>query len=101
MIKTELYRWVVMGGISFTGEASVMKNTIANTSKEMSAYSDFPPPEDFPNFMPHRKMLEYFRSYAKHFDLIKHIRFDTTVMNIERSATFETDGAWKITYRTK
>lgn len=29
----------------------VMKTTVVNTSKEMMAYSDFPPPIEWPNFM--------------------------------------------------
>lgn len=31
--------------------ASVAKSTTANTSKETSSFSDFPPPSDFPNYM--------------------------------------------------
>ena len=36
---------------------SVAKNTISNTSKEFSAFSDFPPPSDFPNYMHHLKYV--------------------------------------------
>lgn len=36
------------------GLATVMGGTYMNTSKEMSAYSDFPPPDDYPNYMPHK-----------------------------------------------
>lgn len=39
------------------GLPSVAKNTIINTSKEISAFSDFPPPENFPNYMPHSLMV--------------------------------------------
>lgn len=56
------------------GVASVMKTTVINTSKEMSAFSDFPPPKEFPNFMHHSMMHRYFMSYAEHFDLLRHIR---------------------------
>lgn len=34
-----------------------MATTVVNTSKEMMAYSDFPPPEDWPNFMHHSKVI--------------------------------------------
>lgn len=43
---------------------SVMYSTIINTSKEMMAFSDLPPPREFPNFMPHSTVLQYFRLYA-------------------------------------
>ncbi len=42
------------------GIASVMKSTIINTSKEMTAFSDFPPPREFPNFMHNTKMVNKF-----------------------------------------
>jgi len=42
------------------GIASVMKSTIINTSKEMTAFSDFPPPPEFPNFMHNTKMVNKF-----------------------------------------
>ena len=54
-------------------EASVMRTTILNTSKELSALSDFPPPAELPNFMRHNLYMDYIRSYVKHFNLDKHI----------------------------
>lgn len=56
------------------GSASVMRNTVMNSSKETSAFSDFPPPKEFPAFLHHTEMYEYLSMYAKNFDLIKHIR---------------------------
>ncbi|XP_074953153.1 dimethylaniline monooxygenase [N-oxide-forming] 4 isoform X2 [Phalacrocorax aristotelis] len=53
----------------------VYRSVITNTSKEMSCFSDFPCPEDFPSFLPHSLLLEYFRMYAQHFNLLQHIRF--------------------------
>ena len=32
-------------------------------------------PEDFPNFLHNSKVLEYFRMFAKKFDLLKYIQF--------------------------
>lgn len=39
------------------GVASVARSTIINTSKEFSAFSDFPPPAHFPNFMHNSYMV--------------------------------------------
>ncbi|KAK6057290.1 Flavin-binding monooxygenase-like protein, partial [Cooperia oncophora] len=61
---------------------TVMASTVVNTSKEMMAYSDFPPPEDFPNFMHHSMVNKYLHMYADHFDLKRHIRFNTAVKHI-------------------
>jgi dimethylaniline monooxygenase (N-oxide forming) len=80
------------------GEASVMKTTIINTSKEMMAFSDFPPPADLPNFMHHSNVLNYFRSYAEKFGVIGCIRFKTEVSLIKRSARYDETGEWDVTF---
>jgi len=50
-----------------------------NTSTRSMAYSDFPFPEDHSPYGTAPQMLAYFESYAKHFDLLKHIRFGERV----------------------
>ncbi|KAG8132962.1 hypothetical protein E2320_010797, partial [Naja naja] len=55
--------------------ASIYKSVIINTSKEIMCFSDFPIPDDFPNYMHNSKIMDYFRMYAKHFDLLKYIHF--------------------------
>uniref|UniRef100_A0A183BS14 Flavin-containing monooxygenase n=1 Tax=Globodera pallida TaxID=36090 RepID=A0A183BS14_GLOPA len=81
------------------GEGTVMKSTVINSSKEMSAYSDFPPPREAANYMHNREMLNYLRSYAANFDLIRHIQFNTEVLNVQRVEDFEKNGKWTVTYR--
>ncbi|CAI5448655.1 unnamed protein product [Caenorhabditis angaria] len=83
-----------------TNESSVMKTTVINTSKEMTAYSDFPPQPHLANFMHNLEMLNYLKAYAEHHGLIKHIRFNHKVLNVERSSSYAADGTWKITYQT-
>lgn len=39
------------------GLASVTKSTIINSSKELSAFSDFPPPKEFATYMHNTKMV--------------------------------------------
>ena len=62
------------------GHASVMKSTVINTSKEMMCYSDFPAPAEYPNYMHNKRVVQYMRLYAEHFNLLPHIRFDTEVI---------------------
>ncbi|CAG9537885.1 unnamed protein product [Cercopithifilaria johnstoni] len=71
-----------------TEGGTVMKSTVMNTSKEMSAYSDFPPPANFYNFMHHSKVLEYLKNYAKANDLYQYIRFNTAVQQVSRKGNF-------------
>ncbi|KAL3078235.1 hypothetical protein niasHS_012122 [Heterodera schachtii] len=81
------------------GEGTVMKSTVINSSKEMSAYSDFPPPREAANYMHNREMLNYLRLYSAHFGLLKHIQFQTEVLNVQRVEEFAQNGKWTVTYR--
>uniref|UniRef100_A0A8B9QPH9 Flavin-containing monooxygenase n=1 Tax=Anas platyrhynchos TaxID=8839 RepID=A0A8B9QPH9_ANAPL len=84
-----------------SGRVSVYRSVITNTSKEMSSFSDFPCPEDFPNFLPHGLLLEYFRMYARHFQLLRHIRFKTTVLSVRKRPDFATSGQWEVVTETE
>lgn len=77
--------------------ASVYKSCSINTSKEMMAFSDFPIPVDFPPFMPHNKVLEYFRMYATHFNLLQRIQFNTKVVKVTQASDYSESGKWIVT----
>lgn len=78
--------------------SSVMRSTVINTSKEMTAFSDFPPPDHFANYMHNRQLHKYFKMYTKHHDLYKYIRFHNTVQNIQRSDDYEKTGQWNLDF---
>ncbi|NXR07108.1 FMO5 monooxygenase, partial [Semnornis frantzii] len=78
------------------GRASIYRSVIINASKEMMCFSDFPIPEDFPNYMHNSKIMEYFRMYAQHFDLLPHIRFRTSVCRVSKRPDFATTGQWDV-----
>ncbi|NWX99144.1 FMO5 monooxygenase, partial [Nothoprocta ornata] len=78
------------------GRASIYKSVIINTSKEMMCFSDFPIPDDFPNYMHHSKIMEYFRMYAQHFQLLPHIRFRTSVCRVAKRPDFARSGQWLV-----
>ena len=56
-----------LGGVwRFTEEVledkgAVARSTVIKTSKELTAYSDCPPPEDFPPYMHQEYVYKYFR----------------------------------------
>ncbi|KAK7500228.1 hypothetical protein BaRGS_00008451 [Batillaria attramentaria] len=77
-------------------EGCVTKTTCSNTSKEMSAYSDFPPAKELPNFLPHASFLSYIRDYADHFRLHHHIRYNTEVKKVTRADDFADTGRWRV-----
>uniref|UniRef100_A0A8D0EJ23 Flavin-containing monooxygenase n=1 Tax=Strix occidentalis caurina TaxID=311401 RepID=A0A8D0EJ23_STROC len=78
------------------GRPSLYPSVISNTSKEMSAFSDFPYPEDFPVFLPNAQFLNYLQRYAEHFGLRKHIKFGTAVVSIRKHPDFATTGQWDV-----
>ncbi|NXW04906.1 FMO1 monooxygenase, partial [Fregetta grallaria] len=78
------------------GRPSLYPSVISNTSKEMSAFSDFPYPEDFPVFLPNAQLLEYLRRYAEHFGLREHIKFGTTIVSVRKRPDFATTGQWDV-----
>ncbi|XP_013920030.1 PREDICTED: dimethylaniline monooxygenase [N-oxide-forming] 5-like [Thamnophis sirtalis] len=77
--------------------ASIYQSVIINTSKEMMCFSDFPIPNDFPNYMHNSKIMDYFRIYAKHFDLLKYIHFKSKVCSVTKRSDFSTSGQWDVT----
>ncbi|XP_053396317.1 flavin-containing monooxygenase 5-like [Mercenaria mercenaria] len=78
------------------GHTTVMKNTIANVSKEVTAYSDFPPAPELPVYMHNMDLDEYLNMYADNFDLGKHIRLNTEVVHIYETEDHKVTGRWNV-----
>ncbi|XP_026200863.1 dimethylaniline monooxygenase [N-oxide-forming] 5 isoform X4 [Anabas testudineus] len=81
--------------------ASIYHSVIINTSKEMMCFSDFPIPAHFPNFMHNSLIMDYFRMYADHFQLTKHIRFNTKVLQVKQRSDFSHSGQWDVETENK
>ncbi|XP_067121919.1 flavin-containing monooxygenase 5-like [Centruroides vittatus] len=102
-LKVVCYEWNTdVGGIwcykekAIEGMGSVAKSTILNISKEIMAYSDFPPPEYFPNFMHHTEMLQYLKLYAENFNLLPYIKFQHRVTEVIPAVDYDESGKWRI-----
>lgn len=74
------------------GMSSAYRGLHINTSRLRMQYSDFPMPEDYPDFPHHTHIAQYFDDYAEHFQLKRHIRFRTRVARAE-----PVPGGWEIT----
>ncbi|XP_004688156.1 PREDICTED: dimethylaniline monooxygenase [N-oxide-forming] 5-like isoform X2 [Condylura cristata] len=83
------------------GRPSIYRSATSNTSKEMTAYSDYPFPAHFPNYMHNSKLMEYLRMYVRHFHLLKHIRFQTRVCSVRRRPDFSCTGQWDVVVETE
>jgi len=71
--------------------SSAYKTLVTITSKNRSAFSDFPFPPEAPDYLPYHEVQKYFRRYAEHFGLLEHIHFGEEVQQISRE-----NGRWVI-----
>ncbi|MDJ0959370.1 MAG: NAD(P)-binding domain-containing protein [Acidimicrobiia bacterium] len=76
------------------GRSSAYASLHIDTSKERMRFSDFPMPEEWPHYLHHSQVLEYFESYAEHFRLKPRVTFRTRV---EQVTPGEAEGTWDVT----
>uniref|UniRef100_A0A8C6T6Z3 Flavin-containing monooxygenase n=1 Tax=Neogobius melanostomus TaxID=47308 RepID=A0A8C6T6Z3_9GOBI len=74
----------------------IYRSLVTNTSKEMTCFSDFPMPDHYPNYTPNSLLLQYYRLYAQHFDLLKYIHFQTKVTHVVQRPDFPVSGQWDV-----
>ncbi|KMT01258.1 hypothetical protein BVRB_9g212760 [Beta vulgaris subsp. vulgaris] len=61
-----------------------VETTKLQTPKPLYEFSDFPWPSSVETVFPDQnQVFDYLKSYANHFDLLKHIRFNTKVVSIK------------------
>ena len=75
------------------GMSACYKSLHIDTSKWRLAFEDFPVPADWPDYPHHAQLLAYFHAYVDHFDLRRHIRFNTRVDKAVRRPV----GGWRVT----
>ncbi|XP_058166043.1 flavin-containing monooxygenase 5-like [Dasypus novemcinctus] len=78
------------------GRPSIYKSATSNTSKEMTAFSDYLFPDHHPNYMHNSKIMEYLRMYVEHFQLMKHIQFLSKVCSVRKRSDFSSTGQWDV-----
>ena len=53
------------------------------SSKRMTEFTEFPMDQTVADYPSHRELLPYFQAYARHFDLLRHFRFGTRVLQVK------------------
>ncbi|GFS52772.1 dimethylaniline monooxygenase 2 [Nephila pilipes] len=84
---------------SSDGVPSIMPTTVINNSKEMGAFSNYPPRKEFNNFMKHHELYQYISDLAAEKDILRFIQLNTEVMLVKRSSDYEKSGKWVVTVR--
>jgi thioredoxin reductase len=74
-----------IGGNWYFGSSTsrVFDSTRLVSSKTLTQFTDHPMPRHWPAYPDHRRCLAYLRDYARRFDLLPHIRTESTVERIE------------------
>lgn len=70
----------------------VTKTTYTTSSRCITEISDFPMPQDYPDFPSGSQIYTYLETYCTHFFLKKHIRFNQCVTRL-----LKVDSLWQIT----
>jgi hypothetical protein len=71
--------------------SSVYESTHLISSKPLTEYSDFPMPEEYPDYPSHEQVWKYLDAYARHFGLLEHIEFNAAVERVEPS-----ESGWEV-----
>lgn len=62
-----------------------MIKCFSNVSKHNYCFSDFPFPDDVPDYPHNKDMAKYIKDYAAHFKLQEYIQFLTKVKKLEKT----------------
>ena len=73
--------------------SSVFETTHIISSKTLSQYEDYPFKAEVSDYPSHEELRNYFQSYAKYFNLYRHIQFNTLVKSCVRLD----NGHWEVT----
>jgi hypothetical protein len=75
------------------GQSAAYASLHINTSKSRMAYSDFPMPEEYPEYPHHSQIAKYFDDYVDHFGIRNKITFKTEVTDVSPGK----NGTWRVT----
>jgi cation diffusion facilitator CzcD-associated flavoprotein CzcO len=77
------------------GMSAIYRSLQINTSRDMTAFADYPMPADYPDFPRHEQIRDYLEGYVDHFGFRDRIRFRTTVETVVPQA----DGTFVVSMR--
>ena len=76
-----------------TPASSVYRSTHLISSKRLTEYTDYPMPDEYPEYPNQQQVLQYLRHYARHFGLYETIEFGRSV---ERVWKTDQPAAWQV-----
>ena len=67
----------------FAAVSASYQSLRTNTTRDGTAFSDFPMPDSYPLFPAHHEILAYLIDYAAHYRITDHVRFRHKVVSVE------------------
>ncbi|MEH6559406.1 MAG: FAD-dependent oxidoreductase [Oceanicoccus sp.] len=77
------------------GRSAAYRSLTTNTTKNMSRFSDYELPEDWPTYPGHEQLRQWLESYVDYFSFRKRIQTSTEVVATQQ----RDDGGWTVTLR--
>ncbi|KAF8298250.1 FAD/NAD(P)-binding domain-containing protein [Clavulina sp. PMI_390] len=85
-----------------TTVTSVMENTKTNFCKHRMGFTDFPFPDDAPLWLSASDMAKHLDDYAKHFNLLPKITFNTVVTRVDLAPTSDPNAVkFEVTHKSR
>jgi dimethylaniline monooxygenase (N-oxide forming) len=85
-----------LGGLWYYSDdpsiVTVMKSTRTTSSISILEMSDYPIPSEMGQFPHHQNILQYLHSYSEHFNVKKHIRYNSNVKEVTKGD----DNLWRV-----
>lgn len=81
------------------GQASVMKTTVINNSKEIGCLSNHIPSEDLPNFMHNTDVFRLLENMMKERDMFQYVRYNKEVVKVEFTEDYQQTGRYNLTIK--
>lgn len=80
-----------------SGRSAAYKTLHINTARNVTSFSDLPFDDDVQMFPSHQDMHRYLVSYAKHFDLVRYVKFNSRVVQVQPTAKHRPEAPeWEI-----
>lgn len=76
---------------------TVTKKTITTSGQRITVFSDFPPHEEWTEFLKADQLLQHIHEYAEHYEIMDNIELGATILRVEK----DKDGLWEVEYKDK
>lgn len=90
-----------IGGIWYYSDdpniTTATRNTITTSGRRITVFSDFPPHEEWTQFLKWSEMLQHIREYAEHYGILDNVELNATILRVAKTD----EDLWRVEYRNR